>query len=117
MGLCPKRRKGVRLDTVTGELLQVTDNEIVGYAPRHNGLYPIRLKSRSDIAMTAISQKVSYNTWHRRLAHIGMDGLIKLSKIATGIHLHGLPKPQDRHVCDACVRAKQQQLTLRRLQC
>ena len=48
--------KGVRLDTVTGELVRVTDRLVVGYAPRHYGLYPIRLQNR-PIAMTAISHR------------------------------------------------------------
>jgi len=55
--------------------------------------------------MTAISQKMSYNIWHCCLIHIDMNSLIKLFKIVIRIHLNDLLKPDDSHVCEACIKA------------
>lgn len=97
--------KEVRLNTITDELIWVADKLIVKYAARYNKLYSIQLQ-QTEIAATAISHWVLYNTWHHHLAYIGIDSLVKLSKTVTEIHLR-LSKPHDWHVCDSCIKVKQ----------
>ena len=66
--------------------------------------------------MTAISQKMFYNIWHCHLTHIDMNSLIKLFKIVIKIHLNGLLKPDNSHVCEACIKVNQKQKILRQSQ-
>ncbi len=62
-------------------------------------------KAQIDYALNAASPSQTWETWHRRLGHVGYSGIKKLSdsQLVEGLHIdENSPKPD----CIACTEAK-----------
>lgn len=83
------------------------DGQTIGYASEVNGLFQLYLRSTPDSSAFSAGRgfKISFETWHRRLGHLGHANIERLAKLANGIDLKDLPRPSD--TCDVCVQANQ----------
>ena len=68
---------------------------------------PLVGKARYAFQVRAVKtlrkDRVNLTTWHRRLAHLSIKNVIRLSKMAKGIDIEGLAIP--RHACIPCRQA------------
>jgi len=69
------------------------NNNVIRYAPEVNGIFQLHLNNtpQSHTFAANCGFKVLFDTWHRRLSHLGHTNIERLSKIVNSIDLKDLP--------------------------
>ena len=88
----------------------IKDDVIIGKTVRHGKVF--RVQTLSNSAYSAVKAKSakpepepeSLDIWHRRLAHLGKDNVLKLQDLATGI---AVDTNYELGVCEPCQEGKQ----------
>jgi len=82
-------------------------NNVIKYASEVNGIFQLHLNDtpQSHAFAANCEFKVSFDTWHQHLSHLGHTNIKRLSKIIDGIDLKDLP--QWHNVCELCMKVKQ----------
>ena len=84
----------------------------IGYLDKSTMLYMIDVRTltehREDLFLASAPVKDTATLWHKKIGHRQMRALIKWrdAGLVTGIPRHLTITDKDRHICDACARAK-----------
>jgi hypothetical protein len=77
---------------------------------KENGLYEIKLCS-SMKEESHITRKINAaDNWHRKLGHLGVEGMKNLLNISEGIDISRKDLKGMKTLCETCVKAKQTRL-------
>ncbi len=82
-------------------------NNVIKYASEVNGIFQLHLNDtpQSHAFAANCEFKLSFDTWHQHLSHLGHTNIKRLFKIIDGIDLKDLP--QWHNVCELCMKVKQ----------
>jgi len=83
------------------------NNNVIEYASEVNRIFQLHLDDTPQSHAFAANRgfKVLFDTWHRRLSHLGHTNIKRLSKIVDDIDLKDLSWRHD--ICEPCIKAKQ----------
>jgi len=93
-----------------GKCLIIHNGVIVSQGLREGMTYKIILATHKIDTHAALAV-IDHKLWHRRLGHIGQQGLLKVSKMVDGIMtVADVPERVSSDFCDTCVQGKQVKL-------
>ena len=96
----------------------IMDGRVVATTVPHGKLSRLRTIDR-DVNIGALKtsgpkplatqepSKLPYDTWHRRLAHLGLGNVKKIQQMATGIAIDTATFPAEDEKCESCIQGGQ----------
>ena len=95
----------------------IKDGRVVATTVPHGKLSRLRTIDKVDVSAlkttgpkpleTPEPAKLPYDTWHRRLAHLGPWNVKKAQQVAKGIAIDAATFPADDEKCEACIQGGQ----------
>lgn len=83
------------------------DGVVVAEGFEEGGLYWLTCKKRNITANVAKGRNDENELWHKRLGHLGMTNVMKLSKMANGM---SKSMTSELSLCESCLKGKQTRL-------
>lgn len=96
---------GFKLVIEDGKLRAIKNEMVIFESEKRNGMYPVTFNARKHHANVAICKKDAIMLWHRRLDHLSLSNVCKMSK---GL-VKGMPNDISEIpvVCECCIKSKQ----------
>uniref|UniRef100_A0A1Y1L7Z0 CCHC-type domain-containing protein n=1 Tax=Photinus pyralis TaxID=7054 RepID=A0A1Y1L7Z0_PHOPY len=89
------------LFNASGAKIYNSDNKVIASATHVNNLFKLDILTKCETVMTVRSNKQTL--WHKRMAHLNVDSLKRLSKLVRGINISDFSK---NGICEICMLGK-----------
>lgn len=101
-------QKGTVIFTEDKVIVKHQNNVVLQGMKNKNGLYEVDLQPQSSAnAYLAGNQTEKAILWHRRLAHLGVNNMQRLTRLSTGMDLSSTEIKEIDKLCVTCLRSKQ----------
>ena len=103
------RKRGIYFCGKTNTLrLRSDDIELAAIKEQGDKLLLMVKEVSINVVLTNTVKRISLETWHCRLGHLGYDNVKKTAKITIGMDIHGLETPSK--MCKSCALSSSQRI-------
>lgn len=101
------RKAGAKVVFQDAKVTISKDGVVVAEGLEEGGLYWLTCKTRNITANVVKTRNDENELWHKRLGHLGMTNVMKLSKMANGM---SKSMSSELSLCESCLKGKQTRL-------